>query len=182
MRGAASFDARNQGGFTLVELLLVCCIIATLVAISLPRLGGSTRSLHFEESVRNLADTIRYARSEAVRRRLKVRLNVDESGREYSLSLQHAGNSYGEQFTDFGDALLDTPQTLPDGVRIEGIEAGGRITKPSPILFSPNGVGVPSALRLVGGMAGEAKIEIGPWYEEVFVRGVSEAGSTPEKG
>lgn len=79
---------RADGGFTLLELLLVLGILATLAAVQLPRMNGLlTRS-----SVRSQAQILRMAmltaRTQAVLERREVRLVFDPGGRSYYFRVQ----------------------------------------------------------------------------------------------
>lgn len=156
-------------GFTLVELLLVCVLIGVLVSVALPRLGGSTRSLRFEEGVRELADLIRFGRAESVKRKLKVQLNLDRKGREYSLSVQDPENTYTERYVGFEDSLLHEKRTLPEGIQVEEIQIGGSSQKPSDLYFTPDGFGVSTIIVLKSEKGREAEIELGAVYDQVLV-------------
>ena len=156
-------------GFTFVELLLVCTLIAVLTSVSFPRLSGSVRSARLEESAEELAEFVRFARAESMRRRLKVRLNIDKEGREYWLSVQDRENLYREQFVEFGDSLLDEPRRLDNSVSIETIEIQDVLRPPENIVFSPDGVSPDCAIRLVDNRDRSTRIEIGPWFDQVKV-------------
>jgi len=166
---------RQVKGFTLVELLLVLTIIAVLATVAFPKLGGTVKAKRLEVAVRELADTIRFARAESVRRRLKVRLNFDPQGRQYWLSIQDAEHSYRDGFVEFGDSMLDTPRVLPEGITMDKGAPGLMSGELERFIFTPDGVCGPYTLRLRDSMGRRAEIEIGAWYDQVQV---TFAGST----
>lgn len=166
------FIIKNDKAFTLLELLLVITLMGILAGIALPRLHGTARGQRLEEGAGVFAEFVRQGRLEAVKRRLKVELSFSQDGREYSLKLQDAGSRMQEQFTTFGDSLLDTPHPLPEGIRFrrESMEidiVGDQ--KPS-IIFLPSGYGEAMELELVNQDGRKAVIVLGALYDEVSMR------------
>ncbi len=156
-------------GFTLIELLLVVTLICVLASVVLPRLKGSVRSAGLREGAQDMADVIRFARAEAMRRRLKTRFNVNASGSEYWLEVQNAETAYEEQFTAFDDPLLDTWRSLPRGLRVERISEGEQVVRNDAIVFNPDGVSVPCVIGLTDETERRTEVRIGPWFDEVTV-------------
>lgn len=156
-----------SSGFTLVELLLVMTILALITSVALPRLNGTARRTRLEEGAEILAGFIRFARTESVRRGLKVRLEFGESGREYWLRIQDPESALRGHFVPFGDSLLDSRQALPYQVRVKAISGGRGDVRFPPVDFFPNSASSANELRLVDGSDRVAKIELGSSYDDV---------------
>ena len=162
----------NSSAFTLIEVLLVCVLIGVLVSVSLPKLGGTSRNLRFNQTLEDLERSIRFARAEAVRRKLKVRFEVERGGREYRLSLQEVQVTFREDYGSFGDTFLDQDHILPDGVQIEKIKGNANAEEIRQIAFTPDGVSSPYKVHLRDNHDRKGMIEIGPWYDQVSARRV----------
>lgn len=95
-------------GFTLLELMVTLVIIATLVGLVAPRLGGALAPIRLESEGRKVAALLRHARSQAVLRNqdAEVRLGGEPPG----LSL------------DAGEAPYRPPQSIQLELR------GGKVT------------------------------------------------------
>ncbi len=72
----------KQRGFTLVELLVVVAISAILMAIAVPDFIKTTRSIQLFHQAKEMQSTIKFAKSEAVRRGQTIvmcRTNAEQS-------------------------------------------------------------------------------------------------------
>ncbi len=147
--------------------MLVVALIGLLTAIVYPRLSQSVRAAGLREGTRELADTVRFARAEAMRRRLKTRLNMNANGMEYWLTVQDADAEYTEQFGGFEDAFLDEKRRLPEGVHIKRVLEGDRAFQGGAITFRPDGVSAPHTILLTDRFERNRAIEIGVWWDDV---------------
>lgn len=75
---ARSGATRQQRGYTLLELVAVVSIVAVLAAVALPGFNPS-RAEKLDLAASQVADTIRFARSEAIRTGNPVYVEIDES-------------------------------------------------------------------------------------------------------
>jgi general secretion pathway protein G len=117
---------RSRRGFTLIELLVVLAIVATLLALSLPRYSQSVDVARERVLVENLrttrdaidkfyADTLRYPESleELVERRYLRAIPIDpilESDREWRI-VSPPSDKKGQ----VGDIKSSAPGQTPDG-------------------------------------------------------------------
>ena len=71
----------KDGGFTLLELILVMVIISTLLAIASPSLRGFFASRKINDAASNILSLIKLARTQAISegRIYRLNFNVDES-------------------------------------------------------------------------------------------------------
>ncbi|MBN2311289.1 MAG: GspH/FimT family protein [Candidatus Hydrogenedentes bacterium] len=162
--GEKTSDSRQ--GFTLIELLLVVALIALLTGIMFPRLSRTVRSRALSEGIQEIGEFVRFARVEAVRRRLRTQIVIDKSHTEFWLEIQDAEAAYQEQFVEFGDAFLDEHRRLPAGVRIERIYKGDQPTALDSIVFTPDGVGEPYTIVLTDQDGRRGEVNIPEWYED----------------
>jgi Tfp pilus assembly protein FimT len=137
------------GGFTLLELLLVCAIILIMVATVSASMGGMLNRSHLREAAARVSALAIFARSHALISGKKVVMAVDPSQGEISL-LQPDPQS-GEL------ALIDNNQRvrLPREVAIDQLEIEGQPANPGEITFYAEG-GAQSA-TIVLGTAGEGQ-------------------------
>jgi general secretion pathway protein H len=75
-----------DGGFTLLELLIVLVIAASIVTLVLPQLSNAMTVVELKSGTRKLASTLRYARSQAIARRQDVAVILDVQKRTYRTS------------------------------------------------------------------------------------------------
>ncbi len=160
---------RLRRGFTLLELLLVVTLLGVMTAVVLPRMRRSVRARGLTEGAEEMASFVRFARAEAMRRSLRTRLKVSADRLEYWIEMQDPEGAGQEQYTRFGDALLDSRRRLPQGVRVDAILEEQRDTRAAPIVFTPDGVSASYSIELVDKMTRSLSIDIGPWYDEVTV-------------
>ena len=117
----------GNGGFTLLELILVVLVISLALGVSIPSLSRGTASVQLKTSARDVLNTMRYARERAITEQMVFLVAADaESGR---LLLTDEVGDGGRNYE------------LPKEVRIEGFSLGGEQVREGPLVlrFLPNG-------------------------------------------
>jgi general secretion pathway protein H len=76
---------RRHSGVTLLELLIVLTLMAFIVAIALPTLGGGVSTTDLKSAAREVAAGLRYARGQAIVQRGEALLVVDVGARTFTL-------------------------------------------------------------------------------------------------
>ena len=121
----------GQGGFTLLEILLVLAIIAVLATTAVVSFGGLGQSSQVQAEAERLAMTIELVRQKALRRNEVWGLYVDEN----SYRFKRHGDAGGGWSNAEGRAL--SPRTADQGIRFEArsIAPSRSTTNPSPFRF-----------------------------------------------
>jgi general secretion pathway protein H len=119
--------AAKETGFTVLEILLVVLVIALAMAVSYPSFSRGSARLHLQACSRDVLNTFRYAREQAVTEQTQMIVTVDKDNQELTLS----------------NTLGDDPKTytLPEDVRIVRIALGGDevLDSTMTVRFLPNG-------------------------------------------
>ena len=105
------FIASRQA-FTLIELVLVLVVAATVLAIAAPTLRGFFASRGTADAALNVLSLTRWARSQAISQGSTCRLNVDDASNTCWLSVQRAG-AYVELSHELGRRFK-----MPEGCKI----------------------------------------------------------------
>lgn len=115
-------------GFTLLELLVVLTILALVLGLAVPRIGGSQRDA--QRASWEIAAALRQSRADAVRERRQTEFAIDLDAREFKFG----GDAQTAKLFDSLDVRLRTAQfdeeSEADGrVRFypDGSSSGGRV-------------------------------------------------------
>ncbi len=121
MPGSQQILPRDRG-FTLLELLLVTVILATLVGICLPRFRNSFDALQHKNYILNLSSLLRFAHDKAIVEKELYRVRYTENPSGYKLE-----KASGARVADRTGQFHPLPQGL--SARVE----------PTEILLFPDG-------------------------------------------
>ncbi len=134
---------QSEGGFTLLELILVMVILSTVLAMAAPSLSGFFASRRSDDTAAQILALTQLARSQAVSEGIVYRLNFDTQERTYWLTAQQAG-TFEKLETGFGRVF-----TLPKDItmELEGVEQEDRDVF---LAFTPHGTATAGTIRLVG--------------------------------
>jgi type II secretion system protein H len=116
----------SRRGFTLVELLLVVCILGILLAVSMPRVAGVHGRLQLRELGKTLGAELRFCQEYAVAKGVPVQ--VTYLPREQRFRVQAAGDAAGREFEDLvtpWDGVLAIPRSV-QVEQFESVYADGR--------------------------------------------------------
>lgn len=130
----------RSGGVTLIELLLVLVIVATLQTLAAPAMSGFADSLRLSAGINSLLSSIHLARSEAIKRNGRVVLCKSAAGDacastggwEQGWIVFHDANNNAS--LDVGEVILSREQALPQPIRLTG---NGPVT--SYVSYTPMG-------------------------------------------
>ena len=112
----------REGGFTLIEILVVLAVMALMVGLIVSRGPVRSQRLETDAAARGVTAALRLARAQAIVQNRPVGVSVDVLAHSYRIGAA-------------------APQKLPDAVAISmtavsGLTAGGRIAA---ISFAPDG-------------------------------------------
>jgi prepilin-type N-terminal cleavage/methylation domain-containing protein len=147
-------------GFTLLELLIVVFLVATVLAVSIPSLSRGSGTIHLNTTGRDILNIFRYAREKAVTEQIGMRVTANRERQRLVVA---------DDLGDGGRSYL-----MPQDVKIERIALGGKevLDRSMVIRFLPNGSSDTaeillksdsgSSLRIISDpLAGGARIEAG---------------------
>jgi general secretion pathway protein H len=119
----------TDGGFTLMELLVVLGILGLVLALAVPSLGRSLPGLQLQTDARTVAGALREARMLAIGGNRETRLVVDVEQRTLQL-----GEGVVRLNPQLGISLLtaasEAPAAETGGISFfpDGTSTGGRVT------------------------------------------------------
>jgi prepilin-type N-terminal cleavage/methylation domain-containing protein len=103
-------------GFSLVELLIVCAIIAVLSIITVPAFLRYTANANLKSAVREVASDILRQKEQAISRNLQQQIVFDTGNESYTLQEAIAGggwtNTQTKLLVSFGSAIDITATTF----------------------------------------------------------------------
>ena len=132
----------RNGGFTLLELILVMVILSTVLAMAAPSLRGFFGSRKTHDTAAQILALTQFARSQAISEGIIYRLNFDTRERTYWLTAQKSG-IFAMLDTEFGQIF-----TLPSDIVMElkGIEEEDDEIF---LIFTPQGTVTTGTIRLI---------------------------------
>jgi general secretion pathway protein H len=143
---------RREGGFTLIEIGLVLLIIATVVALVVPRFRDQSLQ-ELQSQTRKLAATFRFLQEEAILNGRVYRLNFDLDQQRYFVT--EADLEDESAFTQTTSGVLSHDVILPSTVQIADVdtpESGGKLFEGVALAhFFPDGFVEPMAVHLQNG-------------------------------
>jgi prepilin-type N-terminal cleavage/methylation domain-containing protein len=102
---AAAARSARSSGFTLLELLLVTSIVATLAMVSIPVTAGALDEMRTAMAARYLEGRIMNARATAVKRSARVALRFEPVGGDYCFGEFFDGNGNGVRSSEIASGL-----------------------------------------------------------------------------
>lgn len=130
--------------FTLVELILVMLVIATVLAVSAPMMRGFFKSRQPADAATSVLSLTQYAHTQAISRGQVWRLNVDARSGKYWLTYQKAG-AFVRARDDMGRDF-----SVPEGVTVRLCAIVPGTPEPTYIQFLPSGRCEPASVEICG--------------------------------
>ena len=95
----------RSNGFSVLEVLLVTSIVATLAAVSIPVTAGALDELRTSMAARYLEGRIMNARATAVRRSTRIGLRFEPAGHDWRIGEYADGNGNGIRATEIASGV-----------------------------------------------------------------------------
>ena len=128
----------KQSGFTLLELVLVLVVMATILALAAPSLSGWSHGAQLRDAGEQFLAVTRWARAHAISEAQIHRLNVGPA--QYQVLIQD-GQNFSRISSEFGRTF-----TVPDNLRLELTDPQGQ--RLDHLDFLPIGRTQPARVRI----------------------------------
>ena len=131
----SSFE-EDDGGFTLLELVLVLLLMGLIAGFTLPFVASTLDRLKLQSEVRKISSALQFARSEAISKKAIFTFNIDIDENRYWLAIPKHNEVTQSKTIDRTVRTLDyqgTDETIKEGSFI--------------ILFYPSGNSSGGTLR-----------------------------------
>lgn len=128
---AGSNTSFRQRGFTLLELLVVLVLAATLMAIAPPLISKAIPGTELKSTTRQIASGLRFARNHAIATRQETRLVVDIENRQFEVTGRARVYAIPQSLDiELFTAQIETESESRGGIRFfpTGGSTGGRVT------------------------------------------------------
>jgi prepilin-type N-terminal cleavage/methylation domain-containing protein len=155
-------DLRVGRGFTLLELVLVMLIMATLLAVAVPSLSGFGAGRQLDQSAVQVVAVANWARDRAIQEGRVYRLNMDAAAGSYWVTMQLEGEFVSPE-VEFGRVfVLPEPVTcswvaphVDGGVGYMQFFPTGRIEQTTMELVNRQG-----QVRMVGALSAAERFSV----------------------
>jgi len=126
---------RQEGGFTLLELLVVMVLMALVTGVVAPRIANVLPGAQFKQTAREMTITLRQARQQAMTRGREAIVRFDLAARSYGPSPSGASRSWGERMA----------------LEVQVPESQMRVAEQPSIVFYPDGSSSGARIELAQG-------------------------------
>lgn len=156
--GETMIEARkleDDGGFSMVELLMLVGMAVVMMAVSIPMLSSSMRSMQLMADARSIATSLTLAKMSATAQMTHCRLSFDLDGSEWRLEklnkstgefeLQQADNELSSGMVNSGIVFKSSSSSAPSGFPTDSSTAITFNSRGIPI----DGAGIPAPNNVV---------------------------------
>lgn len=131
---------RTPSGFTLVELILVLALLATIMAVAAPMLSRSVRERRLEQEAARVVALTEYGRGEAISQGVPMVLWIDSETGRYGLEPKTAYAAIENRRREY---------TLENDIRFDRV-VGAKSDRGMDVAeFSPEGTPEPSSIDVL---------------------------------
>jgi len=129
---------KAAAGFTLTELIVVLVVITLIAGLVAPTFIHQLEYARLTSGCRQIVSYMRYARSQAILRGVPYRLNMDDRGQRYWITVydEEETEDLAEPFRP-DSSNLGARDSLPEGVTIEELLIGDELAGPGAELEAP---------------------------------------------
>jgi prepilin-type N-terminal cleavage/methylation domain-containing protein len=155
----------DRRGFSLVELVVVVALIMILSAFAVPQVMNNIRSYQLTSAASQVADAIKFTRSEAIRRNVNVACLASASGSTWMVGTDSNGDGTLEtserhfQMTGMTQFLpssdVATAGSLPTALNVPAVTVLSASSSTQKISFDPRG-----AVNFAGSAGGATTVYV----------------------
>ena len=115
-------DAR-QGGFTVIEMIVVVTVLAILTAVIVPVYGNSISAMKARSARGDFVATVLFAQELAVRESREIRVCLDQEEGAYWIEGWVSGFGEDKVFEPVGDGSQSGVRRFPDSITLTQMRA-----------------------------------------------------------
>lgn len=156
-----------EGGFTLVELMIVLGFIAILFAMALPSISDWRRNLFVRQAARQMTGMLGEARGQAINKNLQYMVVFKPMSSSYQIF--QGNQSYNASYSP---SAGQSKRNTPVGVTVR-TTSGGTSTANVYVQFNPNGT---AKLKSPSGADSDNNISVNNGTKQVYLITVAPTG------
>lgn len=162
---------RGEGGFTLVELILVMIVVLTLATVVAPRFSDFFPNLQVRKSTDHLMAWARKARADAALTGARQRLLLDVPNRKFWIEYEARPIKEPGKFVKLSGAW--TVETLPEAVIFETVE--GAETDPGSsalryVEFRPDGTSSEATVTISNDVGDRQVLRVEATTSKIYIQ------------
>lgn len=162
-----SIRERGEGGFTLLEMIIVCVLIGLMLSLAVPTMRNAIFTDPLKSSSRKIIGLVSGVRELAVRNQQPFLLHINEGENRLWFEKEVDTGKIEEEITQQDSQLL-----LPDTVKISGLWIGGDQTvlrDNSAIWISKQGYMQRTAIRIENDDGDMLTLQFFPFLDSVEI-------------
>jgi prepilin-type N-terminal cleavage/methylation domain-containing protein len=123
---------RANGGFSLIEMLVVCALLGIMAAVATPSFITYQQNSNLKEAARDLASDINYWRQRAVAEQVRYRIIFNQATNSYTIQIESPANT--GNYINLPANATKTPNSISSSIIISNVNLPNQW-----ITFQPRG-------------------------------------------
>ena len=151
----------KNSGFTLIELSLVCVVLAVMIAVAMPSFSKVYRASELRTTAAELTWTMRYGYGAALSAGTRLKLVFDQAEGSYRLEKENDPVHQKGIFIPLESSLLKK-KVFPSGIKLSSLSS-------AELVFNPSGMGADLQLSLQNAAGNSYALTYSGWNGQVKI-------------